>query len=455
MKDLENRVKKAKTEKKIFMFIGGYETVRQILLDRGWIEKISKSEQLAYIPPSERLIMSGMMKNLPFYFIWQPRNRPVQPLHVQNVMPYVNSISRQRLLDFTTKDGLDNCAQNYHWYHVDGITDLNYQRSHIMVDKATKDEFCEDFRRTALIGFLTFLNESQDFLSFFKKSADLSTECVEFAIQKLELLIRLDHHEDLDSSQLLDLCIKFPKNQNDFLINMRQVMNGTRKFKLESYYLVEMLKSQVFQCCELIKEHWPFVKYDGHNNLWIAKPIGQSSGTGVVVMNDETKILNLISTSAKKFVVQKYIERPLIIHQRKFDMRIYFLTLIREESIQLFVYKDCYIKFSSSPFNLNNLHQSIHITNFAVQKFFMNKKSESIPKAQENMWPLKELKTYFENIGKTNIWEEKIYASIKRNLKAIIIASLEVTNLEANNFELNGVDFMVRKFMRVFSEIFH
>lgn len=42
-----------------------------------------------------------------------------------------------------------------------------------------------------------------------------------------------------------------------------------------------------------------------------------------------------------------------------------------------------------------------------------------------------------------DIWEEKIYPKIKKNLKAVILASLEDTDLEMNTFELNGADFLI------------
>lgn len=46
-------------------------------------------------------------------------------------------------------------------------------------------------------------------------------------------------------------------------------------------------------------------------------------------------------------------------------------------------------------------------------------------------------------INKGEIWKEKIYPRIKKNLLAVIMASLEDTDLEMNTFELNGADFLV------------
>lgn len=118
------------------------------------------------------------------------------------------------------------------------------------------------------------------------------------------------------------------------------------------------------------------------------------------------------------------------------------MTFIRNGFVDIWLYKNCYIKFGTSQFRLDNFHKSIHVTNYAVQKNFMNA-SDTVPNARENMWPLSELIKYFESIVKPNVWRDQIYPGIKKNLLAVILASLETTVLNINNFELNGADFML------------
>ena len=118
------------------------------------------------------------------------------------------------------------------------------------------------------------------------------------------------------------------------------------------------------------------------------------------------------------------------------------MTFIRDGFIDVWLYKDCYVKFSTKPFRLDNFHKSIHLTNFAVQKYFMNE-ADMVPGATENMWSLSQLIAYFESIGKADVWKNKIYDGIKKTLIAVSLASLEATELSTNNFELNGADFMI------------
>lgn len=131
-----------------------------------------------------------------------------------------------------------------------------------------------------------------------------------------------------------------------------------------------------------------------------------------------------------------------MIYKTKFDIRVYFLTVVTKTSVNIWCYKDCYLKFSSQEFSLRNLHESIHLTNNSIQRFYSNGlRDQALP--VHNMWLLREFKKYLQLINKGNLWDEKIYPSIKKNLLAIILASLEDTDLEYNTFELNGSDFLI------------
>lgn len=70
-------------------------------------------------------------------------------------------------------------------------------------------------------------------------------------------------------------------------------------------------------------------------------------------------------------MIQKYIERPLLIDDRKFDIRLWVLiNMIDLKDIKCYLFKEGYIRTSSYQFELTQ--QSIdkpliHLTNNAVQ----------------------------------------------------------------------------------------
>jgi hypothetical protein len=108
-------------------------------------------------------------------------------------------------------------------------------------------------------------------------------------------------------------------------------------------------------------------------NIWIIKP-GENSnrGTGIQVANSLQEIQSIIkqfsqSNGDRTSIVQKYLEKPLLISGRKFDIRAYALLTSVNGVLKGYMYRDCYFRTSSKPFDLSNLQSRfIHLTNDAV-----------------------------------------------------------------------------------------
>ena len=74
------------------------------------------------------------------------------------------------------------------------------------------------------------------------------------------------------------------------------------------------------------------------------------------------------SAEQNEFIIQKYIESPLLIKSRKFDIRMWVLVT---GEMDVYLFREGYIRTSSSPFIIDykNIDDKfVHLTNIAIQK---------------------------------------------------------------------------------------
>lgn len=72
--------------------------------------------------------------------------------------------------------------------------------------------------------------------------------------------------------------------------------------------------------------------------------------------------------SYRTYIVQSYIERPLLYYKRKFDLRHYIMMTSVNGIIKGYWYKHGYVRTTSNEYTLSQNTGSIHLTNDAVQK---------------------------------------------------------------------------------------
>jgi tubulin--tyrosine ligase len=104
---------------------------------------------------------------------------------------------------------------------------------------------------------------------------------------------------------------------------------------------------------------------------WLTKPGEWSNrGCGIKIFNDADEVAQRVDTKKKVWVIQKYIERPLLIHKRKFDIRAYCLVVQEPDGgpLRAFAFRDAYLRTTSAEYNLKDLDKMIHLNNDAVQK---------------------------------------------------------------------------------------
>jgi tubulin--tyrosine ligase len=179
-------------------------------------------------------------------------------------------------------------------------------------------------------------------------------------------------------------------------------------------------------------------------NVWIVKP-GENSnrGNGITVSDSLAGISELIKPAENKtFIIQKYIENPLLINQRKFDIRCYAMLTSINGVIQGYFYLDGYLRTASQEFSLETVEDKfVHLTNDAIQKH----STEYGKYENGNKMSYREFCTYLENHHPNVNFFNGILLRIKEIVKETFVASfLEIDkNKRLHCMEIFGFDFMV------------
>ena len=102
------------------------------------------------------------------------------------------------------------------------------------------------------------------------------------------------------------------------------------------------------------------------NNLWLVKPSNANQGRGIQIFANWERMLQFINQrpGGTSCVVQKYIERPLLFKNRKFDLRVWALATDRNE---LYFYRPGYLRTSSNQYSLDSHNLTVHLTNQCLQ----------------------------------------------------------------------------------------
>ena len=187
------------------------------------------------------------------------------------------------------------------------------------------------------------------------------------------------------------------------------------------------------------------------NSLWILKPSNRSQGQGIVLVNKINKVKklsfatktltenNTTYTINETYVISKYLENPLLVSDKKFDMRIYVLvTSFHPLKVWLFRHgfcRFCNEKFSIDVNDIDNIF--CHLTNVAIQK-----KYEKYNSSHGGKWSLQNMKIYLEmNFGfdKSNICFTEINNIIINSLKSV----QSVMHSDKHCFECYGYDVII------------
>mmetsp|Transcript_16182 Transcript_16182/g.37186 ORF Transcript_16182/g.37186 Transcript_16182/m.37186 type:complete len:991 (+) Transcript_16182:152-3124(+) len=104
--------------------------------------------------------------------------------------------------------------------------------------------------------------------------------------------------------------------------------------------------------------------------LWIWKPVNSSCGRGIRVVRSTLDPSFEKKVSQRAGVVQRYVERPLLLDGYKFDLRLY-VVITSYDPLKIYLFSEGLVrlateKYSTSAKSIN--HRTMHLTNYSVNK---------------------------------------------------------------------------------------
>lgn len=110
----------------------------------------------------------------------------------------------------------------------------------------------------------------------------------------------------------------------------------------------------------------------------------------------------------------------------KFDLRQYYLITMDNEYVRFWSHWLCTCKLASEEFSFDDFNEQKHITNTTVQRRYKRENTENLP--YHHMWSIHTLIDHFEKVGRPDVYDKKIYPTIKQVLR--MISKVVVQNVE-------------------------
>eukprot|EP00929_Paragymnodinium_shiwhaense_P097887 TRINITY_DN59470_c0_g2_i2.p1 TRINITY_DN59470_c0_g2~~TRINITY_DN59470_c0_g2_i2.p1 ORF type:complete len:685 (+),score=102.90 TRINITY_DN59470_c0_g2_i2:2250-4304(+) len=115
---------------------------------------------------------------------------------------------------------------------------------------------------------------------------------------------------------------------------------------------------------------WDIARSQQPGSLWITKPVNSSCGNGIKLLRppldaETTKVL-----TKGPAVIQRYVERPLLLHGYKFDLRLY-VVVTSFEPLKVYLCQEGLVRLATEKYSLSTKmlhHRTMHLTNYSVNK---------------------------------------------------------------------------------------
>ncbi|KAG8007444.1 Tubulin monoglycylase TTLL3 [Nibea albiflora] len=457
-----------------------------------------------------KAVKSRLVRNEMVYFYWTNRRDTINTNSLQKeqiinhfakagsfttkvrcytfIVSHSNSGPCHQYLSIIYQAGLCVNLRNLHWFDS-ADPDTFFPRCYRLGAQDEKHAFIEDYRRTACVSLLKYIVEREQDVQREGTSRNIQGMNISHMMCAYSVWLNKETYyfpalpsgqrkkqnkrrsRPVVLSQMIDCALKvcqdylesLEHSDIDISPDTPQILTEEEWTEfIDNYYLVAhgeveiKISNQLVTCCEAmlqrLREVSPQLDIDGIHNIWIIKPGAKSRGRGIKCAKRLDQILKLVNGEPtlireSKWVVQKYLERPLLIHGTKFDVRQWFLVT-DWNPLTVWFYKKCYLRFSTQPYSLHTLDSSVHLCNNSIQKHLTpsQQRHQGIP--ADNMWSDDQFKTFLSSQGREAQWQTVVAPGMKKAVIHALQTTQDLMDSRKNTFELYGADFMLGRDLR-------
>mmetsp|Transcript_9703 Transcript_9703/g.36052 ORF Transcript_9703/g.36052 Transcript_9703/m.36052 type:complete len:868 (-) Transcript_9703:4126-6729(-) len=180
--------------------------------------------------------------------------------------------------------------------------------------------------------------------------------------------------------------------------------------------------------------------------LWIVKPRADACGRNISITSNLHEV-----DRQRECLVQEYIDRPLTIDGKKFDLRLYVLVT-SYNPLTVFIYSTGLVRFASETYSPTSTDIYAALTNYSLNKKSKNfvKNTDALRDGEGSKWSCTALRRWFKRngISDTHMWQQsydiivKTIISVESRVNALTSQYVLPENRNTC-FEIYGFDILI------------
>uniref|UniRef100_A0A673MA12 Protein polyglycylase TTLL10-like n=1 Tax=Sinocyclocheilus rhinocerous TaxID=307959 RepID=A0A673MA12_9TELE len=250
----------------------------------------------------------------------------------------------------------------------------------------------------------------------------------------------------------------------NYCIYIQNVFTCCRRMRLEDFFPVTFRMDMKDEREAFFNGTTIRIDTDTIQNMWICKPTGLNQGRGIFLLRTpeditafRERLQNTIEQQSNRKslfnlpqarIVQQYIQNPLLLKGRKFDVRSYFL--IASTSPYMVFFRHGYIRLTCNLYDPNSDNITAHLTNQYMQK---KNPLYSLLK-EETVWSMERFNIYINETymlpkGLPKDWALGLFKRMQHIIMQCFQAVKAKLHCKLGYFDLIGCDFLIDEDFKV------